>query len=431
MNRSVSPGGFYSVKSHANYAKMVVMKVEMNPMRQNGAPTTTHAKKSGIPVVTFIITIVAIALVAFVVGTRYQDLSVFSQGNGDMNYASLDEVYGELAQNYDGTLDKNALIEGAKKGMTAAAGDDYTQYFTADEAKEFLSDLEGSFQGIGAELASQDNKLTIVSVIDSSPAQKAGLQKGDVIAKINDQESVDWAPEKAVATVRGEKGTTVKLSIARSSEGELKDFTITRDEVTDPSVKWEIVDGIGYMRISRFGDSDTASLAKKAANEFKSANVKGIVVDLRGNGGGYVTAAQDVASLWLSSGQTIVVEKSGDKTLATLKSRGTAVLDGVPTVVLIDEGSASASEILAGALKDHDAATLVGKKSYGKGSVQVIKELRNGAQMKITTAKWYTPNDKNIDHEGIAPDTEVDMTATQYNAGDDTQKAKAFEILNK
>ncbi len=396
-----------------------------------GAQPTPVVKKTGISPVAFVITMIVVALMAFAVGTRYKSLPFFVAGNGDLDYSSLDEVYAQLATNYDGTIDTAKLIEGAKKGMTDAVGDQYTQYFTADEAKSFMDDLEGSFQGIGAELGQKDGKLIVVSTIDNSPARKAGLESGDVIAKINDQESVDWAPEKAVASVRGEKGTTVKLSIVRGDSNSLTDYTITRDEVTDPSVKWEINDGVGYMRISRFGESDTAALSKKAAREFKDANVKGVIVDLRGNGGGYVTAAQDVAGIWMSPGQTVAVEKKGDKTLDTVKSHGPATLQNVPTVVLIDNGTASASEILAGALRDTNAATLVGEKSYGKGVVQIIKQLSNGDEMKITAAKWYTPSGKNIDHEGIEPDENVAMTSEQYNAGNDTQKTKALEILNK
>lgn len=398
----------------------------MNPMRQPTQPVTVAPKSRGISMWTFVITILVVALTAFAVGTRYYDLR---STNATPDFSALNEVYSQLARNFDGDLDSAALINGAKRGMVEAVGDPYTQFFTSDEAREFLNDLDGSFQGIGAELGQRDGKLIVVSTIDDSPARKAGLQAGDIIVKINDQDSASWTAEEAVAKIRGEAGTTVKLTIMRGDE--VTDFTITRAEITDPSVKWEINDGIGYMRISRFGDADTSILSKRAASEFADAGVRGIILDLRGNGGGYVSSALDVSGLWLPSGETVVIEKRGDKVISTERSSGQAILYGIPTVALIDGGTASASEIVAGALSDNGAAELVGEQSFGKGVVQVIVELRNGDQLKVTTAKWYTPNGANIDHEGITPDEFVEMTAEQWNAGNDAQRERALEILNR
>lgn len=375
------------------------------------------------------------AAAAFVLGTRSQDLFMWlsTSQNKDMasqlDLSTVQGVYDKLRLQYDGKLDTQALIDGAKKGMVAATGDPYTVYFTDAEAQEFMNDLDGKFSGIGAELDMKQNLLTIVSTIDDSPARKAGLLPGDIIMKINDEDSTHWSIEKAVSTIRGEKGTTVKLTIIRKQHA--KQFSIVRDEIINPSVRYEITNGIGYLRISRFSDKDTTRLATEAAQAFKKKNVKGVVVDVRGNGGGYLTAAQEVASLWLPTGKVIVEERRGSDVTETLKSSGDAPLAGVPTVVLIDGGSASASEILAGALHDQKAAQLVGVKSFGKGSVQQLVDIDSGGELKVTIAKWFTPAGVNISKEGIKPDVNVVMTDKDVAADRDVQKQKAFELLNK
>ncbi|MGD8374214.1 MAG: S41 family peptidase [Candidatus Woesebacteria bacterium] len=381
---------------------------------------------------TLVLCVVIFSVVSFVLGTRADSIIAYvvnSQNKdmvSDLDYSGVEEIYDKLRLKYDGKLDANALLEGAKKGLVEAAGDDYTVYFNAEESSEFMSDLEGTFTGIGAELDKKDDQLTIVSTLDDSPAKKSGLMANDKIAKVNDQDTTDWSIEKAVAEIRGEKGTTVKLTVVRDQD--LKEFSIVRDSIVNPSVRWEISDGIGYMRISRFAESNTIQLATQAASEFESKNVKGVVLDMRGNGGGYLTAAQEISSLWLND-KIIVQEKSGDKIVETLKSDKNPILGGVPTVVLVDGASASASEIVAGALKDNGAAKLVGVKTFGKGSVQEIVNLGDGSALKVTVAKWYTPGGKNISKEGIEPDVTVDLTESDIKSGNDTQKLKAFEML--
>jgi carboxyl-terminal processing protease len=339
----------------------------------------------------------------------------------------VQQVYDKLRDQFDGKLETQKLIDGAKKGLVDAAGDPYTVYFTNDEAKKFKNDLDGKFSGIGAELGKKDDALQVVSTIDESPARKAGLQAGDVIVKVNDDDTNGWSIDQAVSKIRGDRGTTVKLTIARSQQ--LKEFSIVRDDIVNPSVNSSIIaDNIGYMRISRFAD-DTAGLAKQGAADFKAKGVKGVILDMRGNGGGYLTAAQAVSSLWLKQGDLIVEERGNESDKLT--ANGSPVLAGVPTVVLIDGGSASASEITAGALHDHNAAKLVGVKSFGKGSVQQIIDLTSGGQLKVTVAKWFTPNGVNISKEGIKPDTEVTASDDDLSAGRDPQKDKAIELLTK
>ncbi len=392
-------------------------------------------KKRTLPLGWTAFAMLLIAATFFVLGSRSDVLfaNFTSTRNKDLptqlDFSELNDLYTLLRSSYDGQLDSDALLDGAKKGMVSATGDPYTTYFTDAEATQFLSDIDGRFSGIGAELGKRGDNLTIISTIDGSPAQKAGLLAGDIVGKVNDQEAISWEIEKAVATIRGEKGTTVKLLVIRGSE--TKEFTVTRDDIVDPSVKSSVIDGnIGYMRLSRFNQTDTVDLATKAAEDFKTQNVKGVVLDLRGNGGGYVDVAQAIAGLWLESDKVVVEERQDGRVIEKLKATGNPILKGVPTVVLVDGGSASASEIVAGALRDYDAATLIGEKTFGKGSVQKVEEVRvGGGQLKVTVAKWYTPKGKNIDKTGIEPDKKIEVKAKEFNAGKDAQKDVAIEFL--
>ncbi len=377
------------------------------------------AKRRNVSYFTLTACIIAAVLTGFVAGTRFEHIGDLP----DNSLKPLQETYKILKQNFDGKLDDKKLIEGASRGMVEAAGDPYTVFFNKKEAAEFNQELDGTFSGIGAELGKKDGKLVVISALDSSPAQKAGLQPNDIIAGVNGENSSNWSIDKAVSKIRGEKGTTVKLTIVRANEA--SEVSITRDKITDPSVKTDEKGDVGIIRISRFGE-DTASLTRKAAEKF--ANKKAVVVDLRGNGGGYLEAAQEIASLWLNKGQIVVTERVGGEIKQTHGATGDNTLKGMKTVVLIDEGSASASEILAGALQEHKVATVVGKKSFGKGSVQTVIDLKNGAKLKVTVAKWYTPNGKNIGKHGIDPDIEV-AAGKNDTKDSDTQLLRALDIV--
>ena len=390
----------------------------------SGAPHSLHPQKPKHNANVFICLVVAVltGVVGFTIGTRMQNLSVTQ-----LDYSPLNEVYNVLSADFDGDLDKEKLIEGAAKGLVAGAGDIYTEYMTADEYDELETDLSGELNGIGVEIGlNGDSQLSIISTLDDSPARKAGLLPDDLIEKIDGEDATDWTTSQAANAIRGDTGTTVKITVVRN--GEEKDFEIKREKIQNPSVKWEIDDGVGYMRISTFGD-DTAMLAEQAAEEFVDAGVDGIVLDLRSNTGGYVDAAQAVTSLWLNRGDTITQERSDNRTIATIKATGGSILHDIPTVVLIDGATASASEITAGALRDNAGAKLVGTQSFGKGLVQKVEQLSNGDVLKVTIAKWYTPNGDNINGEGLKPDEEVDMTNEQYNSGDDVQLERAKEII--
>lgn len=339
--------------------------------------------------------------------------------------AGLQEVYRTLRAEYDGDLDTAKLANGAKRGLAEATGDPYTVFMDKDEAVEFRKQIDGEVTGIGAEIGVRNGQPTIMRVLPGSPAEAAGVKKGDIIAGINDISAESVGAGKAAEQIRGQEGTTVKITMLRNKE--FKEFSIVRQKVDNPSVEYSIENGIGILSLSRF-DGETGNLAKKAAQEFKKAGVRGVILDLRGNGGGTLDSSVEVASLWLRD-KTVVTEKSRSGMNIVKRSVGEPILEGIKTVVLVDNSSASASEIVAGALQDHKAATLVGEKTYGKGSVQKVIDLRGEAILKVTIAKWYTPADQNINGNGIKPDQEVKLTTADIDADRDLQLDAAKKQL--
>lgn len=391
-----------------------------------------YVKKQYVPAIIFI----AIALTmgfGYVLGTNHYKIRAaagtlfgYNQYSADIDFSSLEKTYNELAANFDGVLDKDALIAGANRGMVEAAGDSYTVYMDSENASSYNDGLEGKIGGgIGAVVGMKNGRTTIMSVLDNNPAKEAGLLGGDVIMSVDDESTEGWSVEMAVSKIRGEAGKKVKLVIKRGEEEKI--FDVTRATINNPSVISKIVDGIGIMEISRF-DDETGNLARIAAKDFKDKGVKGVILDLRYNPGGYVSSAVDVASLWLD-GKVVVTERSGDKIKATLKSGNNAILGGIKTVVVVNEVSASASEIVAGALQDHKVAKVVGEATFGKGSVQQLIRLSNGAQLKVTVARWFTPNGKNISEDGVVPDEIVGLTQSDIDADSDPQINKAKELL--
>lgn len=337
---------------------------------------------------------------------------------GTLDDSSLQETYQNLKANYDGTLNDQTLIDGANKGLVEAVGDEYTAYLTAQEANDFEDDLTGNIGGgIGAEISIRNDRVTIIRILDDNPAKAAGLLAGDVIESVNDESTEGETVEQVVNKIRGQEGTTVKLEILRGDT--LKTFTITRAIVKNPSVVATVSGELGTLTISRF-DEETATLARSAAQQFVSNGVKKVILDLRGNGGGYLTAAQSLAGLWLDN-KIVVSERSNGKITDRLYSDSNPILGSIPTVVLVNGSSASASEIVAGALQDYDKATIVGEQTYGKGSVQKLITLSGGAELKVTTAKWYTPKNQNISEQGITPDKVVPLSTEDSNAGRDPQ----------
>lgn len=395
--------------------------------------SSTSAKRArGISKNTFVLALALMALVGFVAGTRADQLyaaiaPIFGiRASADtLDTTVLQQAYRKLKANYDGTLDTQALADGAVRGMTAAANDKYTMFMDAEEAAQFAKDLSGQITGIGCEIGVRGDQPTILRVITDSPAERAGLKAGDVFVAVNGESVVGKDSSTVAQKIRGDAGTSVKVTVTRA--GEQKEYTITRAQVSDASVRASVADGIGTMIISRF-DDNTAQLARQAAESFKAQGVKGVVVDLRDNGGGYLNAAQGVASIWLSD-KLVVTEKRGSEVTDTLMSDTEPLLAGVKTVVLVNGGSASASEIVAGALQDHGVATLVGEKTFGKGTVQQLFDLNGGRKIKITIARWYTPKGKNITQDGITPNMVVKVTADDTNKGLDPQLDAALQLL--
>lgn len=378
------------------------------------------------------LTLIIVAIVSFVAGARSDALfanvaSVFGvrTSNKTIDLSSVQKTYQELIANYDGKLDTQKLIYGANRGLVEAAGDPHTAYMDPDETKEFDKSLSGQIGGgIGAEIGLRNNKPTIIKPLENSPAQKAGIKAGEAIVKVNDEASSDWSVEKVVSKIRGEVGTSVKLTLL--SGGQTREVSVVRQNIVSPAVESEIDGEIGILKVNRFGD-DTVSLARKYASEFVDKGVKKVILDLRNNPGGTVGAAQGLLGIWLDN-QIAMTERRGSEIVKTLRTTGTPILGNMKTVVLINGNSASASEITAGALREYGKATLVGQKSYGKGSVQIVLGLPGGSQMKVTEARWYTPKGKNIDKTGIEPDVKVDLSSDDVNNNVDPQMDKAKSL---
>jgi carboxyl-terminal processing protease len=348
-----------------------------------------------------------------------------------LNYASVNQVYQALKDNYDGKLTETELLNGLKEGLAAAPGDPYTEYFTPSEATNFNDELNNTFSGIGAELSQNSSgDIEVIAPIAGTPAAKAGLQPQDLIAAINGVSTSGMNVDQAVNDIRGPAGTKVTLQIIRNQTQTLN-LTITRQNITVPSVTTKMLPGnIGYMAISTFAN-DTSSLAQKDANQFSNEHVKGIILDLRDDPGGLLSAAVNVSSLWLPQGQTIMQEKRGNTVVQTYYAEGGDVLHGIPTVVLINGGSASASEITTGALHDNGDAYVIGLKSFGKGVVQQLINFNDGSQLKVTVASWYRPDGQDIEHKGITPDKTVRDSGTDLVAPNDPQLLAAEAYLNK
>ena len=327
-------------------------------------------------------------------------------------------------------LDYEKMVYGAVSGMVNSLGDPYTVFLSPQDKVMFEQDMKGSFSGIGAEIGFRDKFLIVIAPLKGSPAEKAGLLSGDKILKVDEAEIMGMNIDEAVSIIRGEKGTMVKLTIGRDGLDELKEIEIVRDIIKIETVEWEIKNGnIAYIRISQFKE-ETVDEFDSQIDDIIVNDPKGIIIDLRNNPGGYVSTLEDIAGRFLNNGDIIFVEDFGNKK-EVYKASGNNKFNDIPIVVLINEGSASASEILAGALKDNNGAKLVGKTTFGKGLVQEMQNLKDGSALKITVAKWLTPRGLDINKDGIKPDYEVEMTLEDYENNIDPQLEKAINILTK
>ena len=344
----------------------------------------------------------------------------------NVDWSALDEVYNQLNSSYNGEISLSDMIEGAKKGMTESLGDTYTVYMDKQETADFYDDLHGNVgSGIGVEMGLRDGYVRVLRTLPGNPARKAGILAGDIIYKVDDEEVYSLSTDEIAKKVRGESGSEVKITVVRN--GKELDFTMKRETINNVSAYVEYDGKTAIVTVTRF-DSDTGTMVQDFAKEFGEKGINKVILDLRGNGGGYVSAAQDLLSLWLD-GKDVLIQKSrhfGNTT--STSSSGKAVLKDMETVVLVNGSSASASEIVAGALQDYKKATIVGETTYGKGVVQNLYTLSTGTVLKVTTAEWYTPLDRSINGTGIKPDVEVERSYEDINAMKDPQMDKAKEL---
>ncbi|MBM2817706.1 MAG: ctpA [Parcubacteria group bacterium] len=337
-------------------------------------------------------------------------------------------------------------VWGAIGGLTASLGDPYTVFFPPEESKSFETEISGNFEGVGMEIGIKDGIVTVVAPLKGNPAQKAGILAGDKILAIDGQSTMSMSVDKAVKLIRGKVGTKVKITVAREGKKESLDFTITREIINIPTVDTEIkggklaggkdgkgekmIDGVFIIKLYNFY-SLSPNLFRDALREFIESDSDKLILDLRGNPGGYLEAAVDMASWFLPLGKVVVSEDFGKNAPSQIyRSKGYNIFNkNLKMAVLVDGGSASASEILAGALKEHGIAKLVGTKTFGKGSVQEVVKITPETSLKVTIARWLTPLGNSISENGLTPDFEVKLTQEEFSKGKDPQTDKAIEVL--
>lgn len=393
-------------------------------------------EKRGFPKIILVILFLVVAIGSFFGGSIYGSLNspvILPDGGGsstnDSSFDKLFEVKDVLHQQYYQDIDDEALLEGAIKGMVDAVGDPYTVFFNQEEYQEFQDDGQGNYVGIGVMVGIKEDNIVVITPFEGSPAYEAGIRAGDFILKVEGVEYKGSEMDKAVSVIKGEEGKPVTLTI--SQNGVEKDVTIVRASITLVNVQSEMVAGnIGHVTMLQF-TNNTAKQVREAMEELKAQGAEGYILDLRGNPGGYLDEAVDTASLFVEKGKTVLYTLDKAQQKREYLSKGGDFI-GAPLVVLLDEGSASASEVVAGALKDYKAATIVGQKSFGKGIVQMVFNVGNKEGVKVTVSSYYSPNGINIHGEGILPDVEVQLpegVEAPLTIDNDTQLQKAVEIL--
>ena len=328
-------------------------------------------------------------------------------------------------------LEVEPMLYGAVGGLVQSVGDPYSMFMTPSENKEFHESLNGTLQGIGAELTFRDGMVVIVAPIKGSPAARAGLLPGDIIVAVNGEETQGQTLQQVVQRIRGPKGTTVLLTIQREGKWAPQELSILREEISVPSVEYERKEtgsgAVGYIAINQFAEHTNREV-ERALKALEKEPIRGIILDVRFNGGGYLDRAVDLASMFLRQGKVVsVARREGEP--ETHYVYGRPIDTDIPLVILINQGSASASEILAGALQDHKRATVIGETSFGKGTVQEIFELPGGSSLRVTVAKWLTPNGRDLSKEGVEPDIRIVRTPQDMEEERDPQMEAAMEWL--
>jgi carboxyl-terminal processing protease len=361
-----------------------------------------------------------------------------TSANSNIDMAPFWKVWDILNEKYvptgksTTTVSDQDKIWGAIQGLTDSFGDPYTIFMPPEEAEDFETDISGNFEGIGMEVSKKDGILSVISPLKGSPSEKAGIKTGDKIITINGEATAGLTTDKAVKLIRGPKGTVVKLGVIREGSTKPLEISVTRDVINVPSLETELKDDIYVISLYNFY-ADSKSQFKQALKDFIKTKKSRLIIDLRGNPGGYLDAAVDMASWFLPLGKVIVRESFGedsDRPEKVYRSKGYNVFnEKLKLVILVDEGSASASEILAGALQENYRATLVGTKTYGKGSVQELIDVTSNTSIKVTVARWLTPSGKSISENGLMPDLVVEISDEDVKAERDPQMDKAIEIL--
>jgi len=403
---------------------------------------TSHLKRLAIGVIAVIVLIITFISGAYI-GSQtelraFQSDSIINKENpvaSNIDFSPFWKVWSILDAKYVSTKkplpDEQQKVWGAIQGLASSLGDPYTVFFPPVQSKMFASDIAGNFEGVGMEVALKDNILTVVAPLKGSPAAKAGIMSGDKILKINGTTTADMSVDAAVQLIRGKGGTTVTLNVFRDSKKEPFDVTITRAVIDIPTIDTELrPDGIFVIKLYSFS-ANSASLFRDALRTFYNSHSDKLIIDLRGNPGGYLDAAVDMASWFLPSGKVVVTEdfgKNGNNQV--YRSKGYNAFPNAHIVVLIDGGSASASEILSGALQEQGVAKLVGVKSFGKGSVQELIPITDDTSLKVTVARWLTPKGNSISEGGLTPDYVVKMTPDDVDKKHDPQMDKAAQLLN-
>ncbi|OGE79820.1 MAG: hypothetical protein A2660_03235 [Candidatus Doudnabacteria bacterium RIFCSPHIGHO2_01_FULL_45_18] len=353
--------------------------------------------------------------------------------NTSADYSLLWNALDALNAKYvDRPLDQQKLLYGAVSGLVSATGDPYTVFFNPEEAKKFTEQLRGSFEGIGMEVGKKDNQIVVVAPLDDTPADRAGILAGDIVLAIDNASTEGMSIDQAVSKIRGPSGTIVKLKILHKGQTQSQDISIRRAKILVKSVKFETkqIDNkkIVVVKINEFGD-DTKGFLDQTIDKIVTGNYSGVILDLRNNPGGYLETAVSTISNWIEAEQVAVKEIGYNSATKDYMTSGVARLSGFKTVILVNGGSASASEIVAGALQDYGVATLVGEKTFGKGSVQELSELTGDSEIKITVAKWFTPKGRGINNIGLDPDIKVELTLEDLQVERDPQMDKALELF--
>lgn len=411
--------------------------IEKKPSRAVREP-----KNKSFGLVKYVVFIALVSLLSFVAGYKASGKEILTGNAPIINSSSIAnkdskgldfnrfwEVWDTINRTYydKSKIDANKMIEGAISGMVRSLGDPYTSYLSKEDNQAVNEQLDGSFEGVGMELGYNDSQqLIVVSPIKDSPAIRAGIVSKDRIVAIDSEDTNGITLPEAVRKIRGKSGTKVTLKILSEGQVQPRDVELTRSTINVPSMELSYRDDYAIVKINKFGEK-TNSEWDKAVNDILSKQAKGVIVDVRNNPGGFLNSAVYLGSEFTSG--TVVIQEGINNTRREFKAERKGKLIGVPVVVIINEGSASASEILAGAVKISAGGSLVGKKSFGKGTIQEVQDFDNGAGLHVTIAKWLLPNGEWVNGTGINPDYEVEMSADDISAERDPQLDKALEVI--